>query len=101
MLSKINSIWEAKESKVRPKVVEAAWTKTLSAALGKNGPLDFSLEKKIFLQWFYAIMDHNGFERQTQDFPAIIKINWTNPALCIAWRVMLIFPLSYNLFRGL
>ena len=46
-------------------------------------------------------MGPNGFERQTQDFPAIIKINWTNPALCIAWRVMLIFPLSYNLFRGL
>ena len=46
MLSEINSIWEAKESKVRPKVVEAAWTKTLSAALGKSGPLDFSLEKK-------------------------------------------------------
>ena len=46
-------------------------------------------------------MDHNGFERQTQDFPAITKINWTNPALCIAWRVMLIFPLSYNLFREL
>ena len=46
-------------------------------------------------------MDHNGFERQTQDLLAIIKINWINPALCIAWRVMLIFPLSYNLFRGL
>ena len=49
MLSEINSIWEAKESTVRPKVVEAAWTKTLSAALGKSGPLDFSLEKKFSL----------------------------------------------------
>ena len=58
MLSKINSIWEAKESTVRPKVVKAAWTKTLSAALGKNGPLDFSLDKKFSL-WFYAVMDHN------------------------------------------
>ena len=47
MLSEINSIWEAKESTVRPKVVEAAWTKTLSAALGKSGPLDFSLEKNF------------------------------------------------------
>ena len=49
MLSEINSIWEAKESTVRSKEVEAAWTKTLSAALGKSGPLDFSLEKKFSL----------------------------------------------------
>ena len=47
MLSKINSIWEAKESTVRPKVVKAAWTKTLRAALGKNGPPDFSLDKNF------------------------------------------------------
>ena len=52
MLSEINSIWEAKESTVRPKVVEAAWTKTLSAALGKSGPLDFSLKKIIFFNDF-------------------------------------------------
>ena len=31
-------------------------------------------------------MDHNGFERQTQRSPAIIKVNWTNPAWCNAWR---------------
>ena len=31
-------------------------------------------------------MDHNGFERQTRHFPATIKINWTNPAWCVAWR---------------
>ena len=49
MLSEINSIWEAKESTVRSKEVEAAWTKTFSAALGKSGPLDFSLEKKFSL----------------------------------------------------
>ena len=52
MLSEINSIWEAKESTIRPKEVEAAWTKTLSAALGKSGPLDFSLKKRIFFNDF-------------------------------------------------
>ena len=37
---------------------------------------------------------HNCFERQTQHCLAIIKINWTNPAWCIAWRVMLTWPVS-------
>ena len=46
-------------------------------------------------------MDHNGFEWQTQDFPAIIKINWTNPTHVLPDVIMLIFLLSYNLFRGL
>ena len=68
MLSKINSIWEAKESTVR------SLKKTLSTAFAKSGLLDFLLEK-IFLSWFYAVMGHNGFDRQTQDFPVIIKIN--------------------------
>ena len=31
-------------------------------------------------------MDHNGFERQTRNFSATIKLNWTNSAWYIAWR---------------
>ena len=43
-------------------------------------------------EFFFIINDFTLLWRQTQHFPAIIKLNWTNPARCIAWRSYAIFP---------
>ena len=37
-------------------------------------------------------MDHNGFDRQTQHFPATIKINWTTQHDVLRDVIVKFFP---------